>query len=163
MVARHNGVDFAAQEAGIAGWVVADGLLWLSLCDTGVVSVNAETLVVTEPISIDGCAGTIASLDGDLWVARDDHTTIRVDPDDRSVEAVVDVGPEGEAPFLSTGDGAVWVPLDTSKVARIDPATNAVVEVLDLGRTGQTAGLEVGHGSLWAGDYGANAVLRIDM
>ena len=126
------------------------------------VSVDEQTLAVSEPIGLDGCAGTLGFTDESLWVAMDGKRTVRVDPAARAVTAVVEVGPDDGAPFMATGDGAVWVPLTTATVARIDTATNTVTEILDLGRTGQTAGLGVGHESLWAGDCGHHTVLRID-
>ena len=146
----------------IQGAVIADGTVWVSLCEGGVVSVDEQTLAVSEPIALDGCAGTLGFTDESLWVALDDQRTVRVDPAAGVVTAVVEIGPEDGAPFMATGDGAVWVPVTTATVARIDTATNTVTEILDLGRTGQAAGLSVGHESLWAGDYGHHTVLRID-
>ena len=108
---------------------------------------------MSEPVALDGCAGTLGFTDESLWVALDDQRTVRVDPALGAVTAVVDIGPADGAPFMATGDGAVWVPVTTATVARIDTATNTVTEILDLGRTGQAAGLSVGHDSLWAGDY----------
>ena len=151
----------AAGIGGAEGMVIADGLVWVNTCG-GPVSIDPQTLAVSEPIALDGCASQIGFADGSLWVGLTGRQTARIDPVDREVEVILDVGPVDEAPGLATGDGAVWRPLTTSTVARIDTATNAVTEVLDLDRSGQPAGLAVGHGSLWAGDYGGRSVLRID-
>ena len=121
----------------IQGAVIADGTLWVSLCEGGLVSVDEQTLAVSEPTALDGCAGTLGFTDESLWVAMDDQRTFRVDPAAGVVTVVVEVGPEDGAPFMATGDGAVWVPLTTGTVARIDTATNTVTEILDLGRTGK--------------------------
>ena len=157
-------IDVAASGTNtIHGAVIADGAVWVSLCEGGVVRVDEQTLAVSEPIAFDGCAGTLGFADESLWVALDDQRTVRVDPVARAVTAVVEIGPVDGAPFMAAGDGAVWVPVTTATVARIDTATNTVTDILDLGRTGQAAGLSVGHESLWAGDYDQGTVLRIDL
>jgi len=156
-------IDVAASGTNnIHGAVTVDGTVWVSLCEGGVVSVDEQTLAVSEPVALDGCAGTLGFTDESLWVALDDQRTARVDPVARAVTAVVDIGPADGAPFMATGDGSVWVPVTTATVARIDTATNTVTEIIDLGRTGQAAGLSVGHDSLWAGDYNQTTLLRID-
>ena len=136
-------IDVSASGTNIIhGAVTVDGMVWVSLCEGGVVSVDEQTLAVSEPVALDGCAGTLGFTDESLWVALDDQRTARVDPVARAVTAVVDIGPADGAPFMATGDGSVWVPVTTATVARIDTATNTVTEILDLGRTGQAAGLE---------------------
>jgi len=156
-------IDVSPAGAGtIQDAVIADGTLWVSLCEGGLVSVDEQTLAVSEPTALGGCAGTLGFIDESLWVAMDDQRTLRVDPIAGVGTAVVDVGPNDGALFMATGDGSVWVSLDTATVARIDTASNTVTEILDLGRTGQAAGLSIGHGSLWAGDYGHSTMLRID-
>jgi len=151
--------DLGTGEAfGIA---VAGGLVWANTC-RGVVSIDQETLAVSDPIALDGCADAIGFADGSLWVAVAGQRTVRVDPVSRQVEAILDVGPIDGAELLATGDGAVWRPLTTATMARIDTATNTVTEVIDLERGGQVAGFAVGHGSLWAGDFARRNVLRID-
>ena len=141
--------------------MIADGTVWVSSCEGGVVSVDEETLAVSEPIGLDGCAGTLGFTDESLWVAMDGKRTVRVDPVAGAVHRGRRVGP--------TDGASSWPPvtvpvggLEHRTVARIDTATNTVTEILDLGRTGQIAGLGVGHGSLWAGDYGQTTVLRND-
>ncbi len=156
-------IDVAGSGTGtVQDAMIADGKVWVSSCEGGVVSIDEQTLAVSEPIPLDGCAGTLGFTDESLWVALDDQRTVRVDPVSGAVTAVVEIGPTDGAPFMATGDGAVWVPVTTGTVARIDTATNTVTDILDLGRTGQAAGLSVGHGSLWAGDYNQTTVLRID-
>ncbi|MGI9031754.1 MAG: Vgb family protein [Ilumatobacteraceae bacterium] len=145
----------------VGGMVVTGGLVWANTCG-GPVSIDPQTLAVSDPIALDGCASDIGFADGSLWVGLAGRRTARIDPVAREVEVILDVGPVDEAPGLATGSGAVWRPLTTSTIARIDTATNAVTEVLDLGRIGQPAGLVIGNGSLWAGDYGRRTVLRID-
>ena len=156
-------IDVAASGTNtIHGAVIADGAVWISSCEGGVVRVDEQTLAVSEPIALDGCAGTLGFADESLWVALDDQRTVRVDPVSGTITAVVEIGPVDGAPFMAAGDGAVWVPVTTATVARIDTATNTVTDILDLGRTGQAAGLSVGHESLWAGDFDQGTVLRID-
>lgn len=140
--------------------VIADGVVWVNTRD-GPVSIDAQTLTVSEPITLDGCGNVLGMADGSLWVGVG-RRTVRIDPVEREVEVILDVGPIDGAPFLATGGGAVWRPLTTSTIARIDTATNSVTEILDLRRRGQVAGFAVGHGSLWAGDYGGRDVLRIE-
>ena len=157
-------IDVSASGIGtIENAIVADGKVWVSSCEGGVVSVDEQTLAVSEPIGLDGCVGTLGFTDDSLWVALEGQRTVRVDPVTGAVAAVVEIGPTDGAPFMATGDGAVWVPVTTGTVARIDTATNTVTDIVDLGRTGQAAGLGVGHGSLWAGDYNQTTVLRIDL
>ena len=156
-------IDVSGSGTGnVEGVMIAGGKVWVSLCEGGVVSVDEQTLAVSEPIALDGCAGTLGFTDEALWVALDDQRTARVDPVAGVVTAVVEIGPVDGAPFMATGDGAVWVPVTTGTVAHIDTATNTVTDIVDLGRTGQAAGIAVGHGSLWAGDYNQSTVLRID-
>jgi len=155
-------VDLGPAGIGDAfGVIMAGGLVWVNTC-SGPVSIDPETLTVSEPIALDGCAAEIGFADGSLWVGLAGQRTARIDPVGRQVEVILDVGPVDEAPGLAVSDGAVWRPLTTSTIARIDTATNAVTEILDLGRGGQPAGLVVGHGSLWAGNYAHRSVLRID-
>ena len=150
-----------AGTVGAEGIVIADGLVWVNTC-SGPVSIDPQTLTVSEPIALDGCGNSIGFSDGSLWVGLPGPRTARIDPGDREVEVILDIGPVDDAPFLATADGAVWRPLTTSTIARIDTATNTVSEILDLDRGGQVAGFAVGHGSLWAGDYSGRSVLRID-
>ena len=147
---------FIASE----GMVIADGLVWVNTCG-GPVSIDTQTLTVSEPVALSGCGNALGMADGSLWVGVG-RRTARIDPVNRRVEVILDVGPIDGAPFVATGDGGVWRPLSTSRIARIDTATNTVTQILDLGRTGQVAGFAVGHGSLWAGDYGGRDVLRIE-
>ena len=155
-------VDLAAPGIGGAeGMVIVGGLVWVNTCG-GPVSIDPQTLAVSEPIALDGCGNAIGMADGSLWVGLAGGRTARVDPVEREVEVILDIGPFDDAPFLATGDGAMWRGLTTSTIARIDTATNAVTEVLDLGRSGQAAGVAVGRGSLWAGDWARLSVLRID-
>ncbi len=157
-------IDLAASGLGnVEGAVIADGGVWVSSCEGGVVRVDEQTLAVSEPIVLDGCAGTLGFADESLWVALDGQRTVRVDPVSGAVTAVIEIGPTDGAPFMATDDDAVWVPVTTGTVARIDTATNTVTDILDLGRTGQAAGLSIGHESLWAGDYNQTTVLRIDL
>ena len=155
-------IDVSSSGAEVQGAVVGGGSLWVSLCDRGLVSVDQQTLAVSEPIALDGCAGTLGFTDGSLWVAMDDQRTVRVDPVGRMVETVVEIGPDDGAGFMATGDDAVWVPVNTATVARIDTATNTVTEILDLGRSGQVAGPQRSVTYLQAGDYSRNTVLRIE-
>jgi len=156
----------ATVEIASNGLVVADDAIWGLTCDPvtggGLVSIDSRTLTVSDPIELDGCGSSIGFADESVWVGLPGGRTARVDPTDRQVEAILDVGPDDGAPFLTTSNGAVWRPLNTSTVARIDTESNTVTEVLDLGRSGQVAGFAVGHDSLWAGDYGRQTVLRID-
>lgn len=155
-------VEVAATGFGKAGgMVVGGGLIWVNTCD-GLVSIDPQTLTVSEPIALDGCGIAVGYTDGSVWVGLPGQRTARVDPVNRQVEAILEVGPADDAPFLATAEGAVWRPLTTATVARIDTATNTVTEILDLGRSGQVAGFAVGHGSLWAGDYRTQLVYRID-
>ena len=155
-------VDVAWTDDGVAeGIVVVDGQVWVNTC-RGPVSIDPQSLAVSDPIPLAGCANSIGYTDRSLWVGLPGRRTARIDPIDREVEAILDVGPIDDAPFLATGDDAVWRPLTTRTIARIDTATNAVTEILDLGRSGQVAGFAVGHDSLWAGDYAGRSVLRID-
>lgn len=155
-------VDLAAAGIGDAeGAVIAGGLVWVNTCH-GVVSIDQQTLAVSDPIALDGCGTAIGFADGSLWVGLTGQRTARIDPIERDVEVILDVGPTDDAPFMATGGGAVWRPLTTSTIARIDTSTNTVTEILDLGRSEQVAGFAVGHGSLWAGDYARRSVLRID-
>jgi len=153
-------------EVTVNGLVADDGGLWALTCDPvaggGLVSIDSQTLTVSDPVELDDCANSIGFVDESVWVGLPGGRTARVDPTDRTVEAILDVGPEDDAEFLTTSDGAIWRPLTTSIMARIDTASNAVTEILDLGRSGQVAGFAVGHGSLWAGDYGHQTILRID-
>lgn len=155
----------ATVELAVNGLVVGDGTVWALTCDTvtgsGLVSIDSQTLAVSEPIELDDCGSSIGLVDESLWVGLGGRTA-RVDPTNRRIETILDIGPSDGAPFLTTSDGAVWRPLTTDLIARIDTATNTVVEILDLGRSGQVAGFAVGHGSLWAGDYARRSVLRID-
>ena len=151
----------SAGTDGAEGIVIADGLVWVNTCG-GPVSIDPQTLTVSEPVALDGCGNSIGFSDGSLWVGLPGQRTARIDPVDREVEVILDVGPADDAPFLATADGAVWRPLTTSRIARIDTATNTVTEILDLDRSGQVAGFAVGHGSLWAGEHGERSVLRID-
>ena len=74
-------IDVAASGTNtIHGAVIADGTVWISLCEGGVVRVDEQTLAVSEPIALDGCAGTLGFADESLWVALDDQRTVRVDP-----------------------------------------------------------------------------------
>ena len=150
-----------AGTVGAEDMAIADGLVWVNTC-SGPVSIDPQTLTVREPIALDGCGNSIGFSDGSLWVGLPGPRTARIDPGDREVEVILDIGPVDDAPFLATADGAVWRPLTTSTIARIDTATNTVSEILDLDRGGQIAGFAVGHGSLWAGDYSGRSVLRID-
>lgn len=155
-------VDLATAGIGDAeGMVIAGDMVWVNTC-SGPVSIDPRTLRVSAPVALDGCGNTIGFTDGSLWVGIPGRRTARIDPVDREVQVILDIGPIDDAPFLTTGDGAVWRSLTTSTIARLDTATDTVIEVLDLGRGGQVAGFAVGHGSLWAGDYGRRSVLRID-
>lgn len=157
-------IDVGASGVGtVEDAIIADGAVWVSSCEGGVVRVDEQTLAVSGPFVLDGCAGALGFADESLWVALEGQRTVRVDPVAGTVTAVVEIGPTDGAPFMASGDGAVWVPVTTGTVARIDTATNIVTDILDLGRTGQAAGLSVGHESLWAGDYNQNTVLRIDL
>ena len=74
--------------------VIADGKVWVSSCEGGVVGVDERTLAVSEPIGLDGCAGTLGFTDDSLWVALDGQRTLRVDPVTGAVIAVVEIGPD---------------------------------------------------------------------
>jgi len=156
-------IDVSASGIGnVEGALIADGAVWVSSCEGGVVRVDEQTLAVSAPIALDGCAGTLGFADESLWVALDGQRTVRLDPASGVVSAVVEIGPVDGAPFMATDDDAVWVPVTTATIARIDTTTNTVTDIVDLGRTGQPAGLSIGHDSLWAGDYNQANVLRID-
>ena len=74
-------IDVAASGTNnIRDAVTVDGTVWVSLCEGGVVSVDEQTLAVSEPVALDGCAGTLSFTDESLWVALDDQRTARVDP-----------------------------------------------------------------------------------
>ncbi len=100
----------AAGIGGAEGMVIADGLVRVNTCG-GPVSIDPQTLAVSEPIALDGCAGhPIGFADGSLWVGLTGRRTARIDPVDREVEVILDVGPVDEAPGLATGDGRCGSP-----------------------------------------------------
>jgi streptogramin lyase len=105
-----------AGVGGAGGMVIADGLVWVNTC-RGPLSIDPQTLAVSDPVALDDCGNSIGLSGGSLWVGLPDQRTARIDPVNRTVEAVLDVGPADDPPFLAT-DGAVWRPLTTSTHAR---------------------------------------------
>lgn len=145
-------VDFLTID-GATTWVTNRGR---------VEQFSTEGIVAS--VEIPKPCGTMALLDGALWVANcEDLNLYRVNVETASVEAVLETGiaePRGETNIVA-GAGSVWVPSDPNgKISRIDPATNEVVATIDV--TPGTFFLAYGLDALWAVNSGENLLQKID-
>ena len=115
-------------------------------------------------VSIPRPCGTMAVLDGTLWVANCERRNLyRVDMAKAQVEAIIETGianPDGETNVIA-GAGSIWVPSKTAgRIARIDPATNRVVAEIEV--VPGTFFLAFGFDRLWAVSSEARLLQRID-
>jgi streptogramin lyase len=138
--------------------------------DTGVWSTNRGRIErwtaqgKQAEIEIPRPCGTMATLDGDLWVANcDDANLYRIDPDTAETVEIINTGianPRGETNVVA-GAGSVWVPSDPDgTIARIDPQTNSVIAEVDVAPG--TFFLAFGFGALWAVSSDERLLQRVD-
>jgi streptogramin lyase len=84
---------------------------------------------------------------GSVWAtAETEERVLRIDPDDRSIAARIQV--EGQPRDLVVGEGAVWAATRSSLV-RIDPETNEATTVHELDGPPLVPGVTTGDGSVW--------------
>lgn len=155
-------VEQAIEVPGFADFLAVDGDTVWTTNDGRVEQWSREGLV--ESVAIPRPCGTMAILDGALWVANcTDSNLYRVDIETGEVETVVETGianPRGETNVVA-GAGSIWVPSDAEgTVVRIDPASDTVAARVEV--VPGTFFLAFGEGALWAVSSDESLLQRID-
>lgn len=152
----------AIEVPGFADFLAVDGDTVWTTNDGRVEQWSRDGLI--ESVAIPRPCGTMAILDGALWVANcTDANLYRVGIETGEVETVMETGlanPRGETNVVA-GAGSVWVPSDAEgTVARIDPASDTVTARVDV--VPGTFFLAFGEGALWAVSSDESLLQRID-
>ena len=135
-------IDTAARRiaAGDEGvWVVGGDTNAITGIDP-----RTNEVIQTIPVGSNNLTG-IAVGAGSIWATSEEGMLWRIEPGERPITRMMDVGPGTE--YVAFGDGLVWTAnYVDGTVSRIDPRTNAITAKVDVGAA---QALAAGAGSAW--------------
>ncbi|MEM7139781.1 MAG: hypothetical protein AAF548_02040 [Actinomycetota bacterium] len=117
---------------GSGGAAELDGTLWAPFLEEGVVRTfdvdtgdeQATYAIAEQPTQAHAAFGSI-------WVTDDAGSVIRVDPEDGSIVAAIEVG--GASTWIDASEDSIWATqFSLGTVTRIDPSSNSVVATIDV-------------------------------
>jgi streptogramin lyase len=137
----------------------ADGVVWLSAHDGGVVTaVDAVSGKVLAAVPVGAGPRFLATGGGAVWVLlQKTGEIVRLDARTHKVTARIAAGLAGSGGDIKFGAGKVWATLMGVPLTMIDAKTNRI-ERQWVGRGGDS--LDFAFGSVWLTDYKAGSVAR---
>jgi peptide/nickel transport system substrate-binding protein len=121
--------------------------------------IDADAAGIESQLSVGSKPGAIAAGGGFLWVASEEGTVSRVDPETRAVQTLAG---QGSASGIAHGGGSVWVTnFDERTVTQIRPDSLTEVQTVDVGNG--PAAVAVGEGAVWVANTIDWTVSRFDL
>ena len=151
-----------ALLAGVLAFVVtrSTGDEFLSRLEANAVGViDADAAAIESQLSLGSQPGAIAAGGGFVWVASEEGTVSRVEPETRAVQTLAT---QGSAAGIAHGDGSVWVTnFDERTVTQIRPDSLTEVQTIDVGNG--PAAVAVGAGAVWIANTIDWTISRFDL
>jgi len=137
-----------ALPSGCANPLYADGIVWVSCNQSGVLTpVDARSGEVLTAIPVGPQPRFLTAGSGSIWTLNQgDGTITRVDMRTRQAVATIAAGIPGHGGEITFGAGSVWATMIDVPLTQISPATNMVVHQW-TGPGGDA--VRFGHDSLW--------------
>ena len=158
-----------ALFAGIAAVPALAALVLLATREGGgekLASLRSDAVAVIDPkgvlraeVKLDGTPSSVASSGGAVWVADQEGTVSRLDPETNTIRQTVTVGHGPSA--LAADQNGVWVAnRQDGMLSLISADTNPIVDHRRIG--GAPTDVCVDHGAVWVADAARHDVLRLD-
>lgn len=141
-------IPIDAPGGSITGLAKGAGSMWIAPEGGRLYRLDPATNTATDVTGLDtDCPGSLAFADGSLWHVPlcGAPVVLRIDPDDGSVQAKVDVPESSHA--IWAGLDRIWSVTSWGELAEIDPATNKVVQSKSVGLAAEQ--LRTGVGAVW--------------